>query len=642
MPNVKISDLPSLSATDAAADDQLVINDTGAGITKRISRSDLYGASSGSALVGYTQGGSGASARNVQDKLREVVSVKDFGAVGDGVTDDTAAIQAAIDSGLDIKFPDGTYLVTSQLTISTAGQQLTTFFPYVNEFGGANINFTHNGVCILITEPQVAITNLKFTGPLTGSDVALRAARITNTDDIDFAAINCFFKTCSTAINVVGRSLTATDNRFANCTTCISLSWPTSGVIVTSPEQGLPLGWRATRILDNRAHSCTLFIETTGSDRALFRGAVINSNQMDIGERFFAGGIIDSTISNNVVEFANSTIIYIDAGGSELTITGNVFNGTDGDPAQSPARAIWFDTGSTPNKTVISGNTISYMDTDCIRFTPAAEYLSIVGNYFGQAGSRSLTFDTSLSRSTIVGNIFDPQIGVNCIVASGATITNCTITGNRQDPTKTLIGGAPTDGGGNTVEVNGQINSGSLTAPTRQLEATTTSSLAARLTRTGSSGGVGYESVNNAGSVSIFVTPTGSNAGSFASSGDNTVSNGTASFRWSEIFAVTPTINTSDVNQKQDIEELNAAEKRVAFKIKGLVKKYRFKDAVIQKGNNARIHVGVIAQDVKSAFESEGLDAHNYGMFCSDVIEDGSTRLGLRYEELLAFVIGSL
>lgn len=50
----------------------------------------------GSSLIGFIQAGIGAVLRTVQDKLRERVSVEDFGAVGDGVADDTAAIIAAI------------------------------------------------------------------------------------------------------------------------------------------------------------------------------------------------------------------------------------------------------------------------------------------------------------------------------------------------------------------------------------------------------------------------------------------------------------------------------------------------------------------------------------------------------------------
>jgi hypothetical protein len=57
----------------------------------------------GSALVGFLQAGSGAVARTAQAKMRDVVSVRDFGAVGDGVADDTAAIQAAINRAVALR-----------------------------------------------------------------------------------------------------------------------------------------------------------------------------------------------------------------------------------------------------------------------------------------------------------------------------------------------------------------------------------------------------------------------------------------------------------------------------------------------------------------------------------------------------------
>jgi hypothetical protein len=83
----------------------------------------LFSATSGGALVGFTNGGAGAAARTVQNKLRERISVKDFGAVGDGVTDDSVAILAAdaaagvigAASGRypSVHFPAGTYACNS-------------------------------------------------------------------------------------------------------------------------------------------------------------------------------------------------------------------------------------------------------------------------------------------------------------------------------------------------------------------------------------------------------------------------------------------------------------------------------------------------------------------------------------------------
>lgn len=72
--------------------------------------------SNGSSLVGFIQTGTGAVARTVQSKLREAYSVTDFGVVGDGVTDYTTAINAAVvaaaGAGRALYFPVGTYIVT--------------------------------------------------------------------------------------------------------------------------------------------------------------------------------------------------------------------------------------------------------------------------------------------------------------------------------------------------------------------------------------------------------------------------------------------------------------------------------------------------------------------------------------------------
>ena len=90
---------------------------------------------------------------------------------------------------------------------------------------------------------------------------------------------------------------------------------------------------------------------------------------------------------------------------------------------------------------------------------------------------------------------------------------------------------------------------------------------------------------------------------------------GAAAKRWDDIYATNTTIQASDRELKQDIEELSEAETRVAQACKGLLRKYRWKSSVAEKGDDARIHFGIMAQDLEAAFAAEGLDAGRYGMF---------------------------
>jgi len=121
---------------------------------------------------------------------------------------------------------------------------------------------------------------------------------------------------------------------------------------------------------------------------------------------------------------------------------------------------------------------------------------------------------------------------------------------------------------------------------------------------------------------------------------------GSGSYRFDNIYATNGTIQTSDRNEKQDIAELSDAETRVAVAAKGLLRKFKWKSAVEEKGDEARIHFGIIAQDLQDAFTAEGLDAGDYAMWCSDTWTDDDgveqTRLGVRYSELLAFIIAAI
>ena len=168
-------------------------------------------------------------------------------------------------------------------------------------------------------------------------------------------------------------------------------------------------------------------------------------------------------------------------------------------------------------------------------------------------------------------------------------------------------------------------------------------------------GYIGDTSGNNvgAGFVSNRVQPTNASTGAGS---DNTFDLGVGSARWDDIFATNTSISTSDEREKQNIASLTSAEITAATAISKLFKTYKWKDKVAAKGDAARTHTGVVAQQVETAMSDAGLDASKYAFWCSDTwwqvdggeaydtqeeAPEGATernRKGIRYPELLSFI----
>jgi len=112
-------------------------------------------------------------------------------------------------------------------------------------------------------------------------------------------------------------------------------------------------------------------------------------------------------------------------------------------------------------------------------------------------------------------------------------------------------------------------------------------------------------------------------AASVEPAGDNAISSGAASMRWSVVYSATGAINTSDAREKTALRTFSDAEKRAIRRLMSSIGVFQWLSSITSKGadpsaGGAREHVGVTAQAVSQAFEAEGLDPARYGFFCAD------------------------
>jgi parallel beta-helix repeat protein len=271
--------------------------------------------------VSYEPPFTGGVATNVENKLAQYVSVKDFGAVGDGVADDTAAIQAAIDAANAVYIPFGSYLVTAQIDLKS---DLT-----INADVGAKL-VLDTGITPYVlrgdTMSNIRITNLEIEG---NGIAGFSTIYLSNVSEVLFdnctvtkSGSNGIF--ISTGSNVTVQNSTLSNNyyygiEFRDCDNCKAIANlcaenGNTGVATSGGGRGIIL-WRSrgcyiagNRLVGNTEYGFRIYSEAADvstSNYNIFTGNVLTDNVRadivlyDEGAAF--SFVSRNTLSDNII-----------------------------------------------------------------------------------------------------------------------------------------------------------------------------------------------------------------------------------------------------------------------------------------------------------------------------------------------------
>jgi hypothetical protein len=344
-----------------------------------------------------------------------VVSVKAYGATGDGVTDDTVAIQAASAAtpvGGILFFPRGTYLVTSRVTRATPITWAGVGAASVITYNGADIGAQFDG-------DDTTIQAMRFEGTASSGLLFGRTATIASPQrnlrvlDCTFAGTvnqcvwlwnvdgvrvqGCTFNTGYSIISQydatsVSRNVIVANNHFEgwNATGVAINHHPdvaalSSGWVITGNTFDTHQDWGGTPSASDRAISCSYVT-----------GCIITNNRIRRVENSVSNGVVHFEGASGEVVFANNYLedckgngwVEIIQNDGHMQITGNVFHCTGGAA-----------TGSTEGMVHMSDDYYT-------------SRLTIVGNRFSEAGSTRQMVGINLARVTggyphIAANRFD-------------------------------------------------------------------------------------------------------------------------------------------------------------------------------------------------------------------------------------------
>jgi len=360
-------------------------------------------------------------------KLNGIVSVLQFGAVGDGVTDDAPIIQAAATaaaaSGKTLFFPAGNYRLLSYLTLPSntdwLGEIGTKFYLDPTMTLGPTIGGTQRAISSSGTQ-NIRLNSIEFYSAKTG---LTKAITICFEDVTSISISNCIFRTFGNATYYAqglvifnSTSIHITKSVFTDCSgDGAALSNNCSQFFVSNNEFTNNADWG--------------FVASIGCSKGTVSGNLFYNNTSTATgvDRCIEVSFVGNIISNNehgirIAKFAATAEVNQD-----IAITGNVIK-------NSQVAAISVEDTFSIGLISISGNTISGSSNQGIRVSNAT-CVSIVGNSIYSCIAEAILFEAVASgketgRSTVIGNkTTTSTYGVRQITGSGTT-SKITVVGN--------------------------------------------------------------------------------------------------------------------------------------------------------------------------------------------------------------------